>query len=66
MLFPELSEPVALDIYRIIDTNIFWGFDSNTQHYFIGDTDTRTVITGDWENFNDTEASAMEYWQKYV
>lgn len=66
MLYPELSEPVALDIYRIIDSNIFWGFDSNTNHYFVADTDSKTVIAGDFESFEEVESSAFEYREKYV
>lgn len=66
MIAPELSEVVTLDIYRIKDTNIFWGFDNQTQHYFVADWDKRVVISGDFDNFEETESGALEYWNSYV
>lgn len=66
MLFPDLSEIVAPDIYRINDSEIYWGYDSNTNYYFIADKANDLVISGGFDNFAETEASAFEYWEKYV
>lgn len=66
MLFADLSEIVAPDIYRIKDTQIFWGYDLNTNYYFIADKDKDVVISGGFDNFEETESSAIEYWNTYV
>jgi hypothetical protein len=64
MLHPTLSQIVAPDIYCINDTQIFWGFDSNTGFYFVADTAKQTVISGDFENFEEAESSALAYWER--
>jgi hypothetical protein len=64
MLHPTLSEPVAVDIYCIKDTQIFWGFDATTGFYFVADTANQTVISGDFENFEEAESSALAYWER--
>jgi hypothetical protein len=64
MLHPTLSQIVAPDIYVINDTQIFWGFDSNTGFYFVADTAKQTVISGDFENFEEAESSALAYWER--
>jgi len=63
MLNPTLSQIVAPDIYCINDTKIFWGFDSSTGFYFVADTAKQVVISGDFENFEEAESSALAYWE---
>ena len=64
MLHPTLSAPVAPDIYCINNTQIFWGFDANTCFYFVADTGQQIVISGDFENFEEAESSALAYWER--
>jgi hypothetical protein len=64
MIHPTLSQIVAPDIYVINDTQIFWGFDCNTGFYFVADKANETVISGDFENFEEAESSALAYWER--